>query len=230
MFRSGSTLFEQLLAEAPGVEAGGELYLLPSMAARELAPFPESLSSLPRTQIDQLAARYRESLAGMFPGARYVTDKRPDNFLYIGLIKSMFPSAKIVHTTRDPLDNCLAIYFLDLDLGMTYATDLLDIGHYYRNYRRLMAHWKARYGADIIDLNYDQFVREPAAAAAPVFGALGLGWDAKYLEHRRSDRSVRTASVWQVREPLYQRSSGRSRHYATQLAALADYLAEPPLP
>jgi hypothetical protein len=157
-----------------------------------------------------------------------VIDKRPDNFLYIGLIKALFPDAKIVHTTRDPLDNCLAVYFLHLDSGVSYATDLMDIGHYYRAYRRLMAHWRTRYGADIIDLDYDRLVREPAAVAQPMFEALGLRWDAKFLEFHNADRPARTASVWQVREPLYQRSSGRSRHYAQQLASLRAYLADLP--
>ena len=229
MFRSGSTLAEQLLGQHPGVTAGGELYLLPSMVASELAPFPESLATKPAAEIEQLAQRYLESLATLFPGAQRVTDKRPDNFLYIGLIKSMFPDAKIIHTTRDALDNCLAIYFLDLDPGMSYATDLMDIGHYYRSYRRLMSHWRELYGADIIELNYDAYVREPASVAEPVFGALGLDWDPKFLDHSRAQAAVRTASVWQVREPLYQSSSGRSRNYAAQLGDLESYLTDPPL-
>jgi tetratricopeptide (TPR) repeat protein len=225
MFRSGSTLAEQLLAQHPGVVAGGELAVLPSLIAEQLAPFPESLASKTRAELEPLARRYREAVAALFPGASYVTDKRPDNFLYIGLIKSLFPDAKIVHTTRDPLDNCLAIYFLHLDLGLSYATDLMDIGHYYREYRRLMAHWRKLYGADIIELNYDHFVHEPSTVAQPVFEALGWRWDPKYLEHPRSDSSVKTASVWQVRKPLYQSSSGRSRHYEQPLAPLRHFLA-----
>jgi tetratricopeptide (TPR) repeat protein len=228
MFRSGSTLAEQLLAAHPGVAAGGELELLPSLVAQELAPFPESLASKSAVELARLAGTYRDAVAVRFPGAAQVIDKRPDNFLYIGLIKALFPDAKIVHTTRDPLDNCLAVYFLHLDTGVSYATDLMDIGHYYRAYRRLMAHWRTRYGADIIDLDYDHLVREPAAVAIPVFEALGLRWDDKFLEFHIADRPARTASVWQVREPLYQRSSGRSRHYAQQLASLRAYLADLP--
>ncbi len=145
------------------------------MVENDLVPFPESLASKTSAELEPLARGYREAIATRFPGAAQVTDKRPDNFLYIGLIKSLFPEAKIVHTTRDPLDNCLAIYFLHLDLGITYATDLMNIGHYYREYRRLMAHWRALYGADIIELNYDQFVREPDSVGPRVFEALGLG-------------------------------------------------------
>lgn len=229
MFRSGSTLVEQLLAYHPGVVTGGELELLPLIAG-ELTPFPESLASMSRSDFDRLAGRYLESLERLFPRANFVTDKRPDNFLLIGLIKSLFPEAKIVHTTRDPLDNCLSIFFLHLDQRMSYATDLEDIGHCYRQYRRLMTHWKRLFGADIIDLNYDHFVREPQIVAAPVFAALGLRWDPRFLEFPRPERSIKTASVWQVREPLYRHSSGRSRHYARQLAPLREYLAELPPP
>ena len=228
MFRSGSTLAEQLLAQHPGVIGGGELELLPSMVEHELVPFPESLASKTRAELESLARRYRAAIAARFPGAAQVTDKRPDNFLYIGLIKSLFPDAKIVHTTRDPLDNCLAIYFLHLDLAISYATDLMDIGHYYREYRRLMAHWRALYGADIIDLNYDQFVHEPGSVGAAVFEALGWSWDPKFLEHPHTEGSVKTASVWQVREPLYQSSSGRARHYHVPLAPLRAFLAQLP--
>lgn len=228
MFRSGSTLAEQLLARHPGVAAGGELALLPALVARELTPFPESLASKTRADLQILARGYRDAVARLFPGATHVTDKRPDNFLYIGLIKSLFPDAKIVHTTRDPLDNCLAMYFLHLDLGLSYATDLLDIGHYYREYRRLMAHWRTLYGADIIDLNYDHFVHEPGRVGEQLYAALGWRWDPQFLEQPRLEGSVRTASVWQVREPLYQSSSGRSRHYERQLAPLRALLAELP--
>ena len=229
MFRSGSTLAEQLLANHPGVATGGELELLPLIAG-ELAPFPESLATMLGPDFDRLARRYLDSLGKLFPGATLVTDKRPDNFLYIGLIKALFPEAKIVHSTRDPLDNCLSIFFLHLDQRMSYATDLADIGHYYRQYRRLITHWKRLFGADIIDLNYDQFVREPQVVAQPVFEALGLRWDPRFLEYSQPRRSIKTASLWQVREPLYRHSSGRSRHYARQLAPLREYLADLPPP
>ncbi len=230
MFRSGSTLAEQLLSQHPGVAAGGELAVLPALVAEQLSPFPESLAAKTPNDLEPLARRYREAVAALFPGAAYVTDKRPDNFLYIGLIKSLFPDAKIVHTTREPLDNCLAIYFLHLDLALSYATDLMDIGHYYREYRRLMTHWRMLYGDDIIELNYDRFVHEPSSVAQGLFEALGWRWDPAYLERPRADSSVKTASVWQVREPLYQSSSGRSRHYEPQLARLRNFLAGlPPL-
>ena len=228
MFRSGSTLTEQLLAGHPRVTAGGELDLLPHMVQEALAPFPESTPKVPQQQLATLAAHYLDSLARLFPGVDYVTDKRPDDFLYIGLIKRLFPDARIVHTTRDPLDNCLSIFFLHLDQSKSYALDLMDIGHHYRQYVRLMAHWKALFGADILDVNYDELVREPKPVTERLLAFLGLEWDERCLTVSAADRAVKTASVWQVREPLYQRSSGRARHYARELGALRDYLSGPP--
>jgi tetratricopeptide (TPR) repeat protein len=226
MFRSGSTLTEQLIAAHPGVAAGGELQLLPAMIASELLPFPASLATAPEGKLAQLATHYRDRVAALFPGAAYVTDKRPDNFFCIGLIRTLFPDALIVHTTRDPLDTCLSVFFLHLDHRMSYALDLMDTGHFYRQYRRVMAHWKKLFGAAIVDFDYDAFVRAPQATAAALFGALGLDWDPRFLEFPRSGRAIRTASVWQVREPLHRDASGRARHYAQQLAPLREYLAD----
>ena len=128
--------------------------LLPALIGRELLPFPTALASAPEPQLRRLASEYREWIARAFPGAVYVTDKRPDNFFCIGLIKTLFPDALIVHTTRNPLDTCLSMFFLHLDLSMSYALDLLDIGHFYRQYRRVMAHWKMVYGRDIVDFDW----------------------------------------------------------------------------
>jgi hypothetical protein len=165
-------------------------------------------------------------LARLARGAQRVTDKRPDNFLHIGLIKRLFPNARIVHTTRSPLDNALSIFFLHLDQSMGYALDLGDIGHYYRQYRRLMAHWKSRYGADILDFDYDGFVREPRPAVERLLDFCGLEWEDGCMAFERVSNSVRTASVWQVRQPLYRHSSGRWQHYAQHLGPLRETLGD----
>jgi tetratricopeptide (TPR) repeat protein len=224
LFRSGSTLAEQLLAGHPGLFAGGELDLLPRLASA--TPFPQSLASASPDLLASLAARYRDELRRMFPDATHVTDKRLDNFLLIGFIKSLFPEARIVHTTRDPLDNCLSIFFLHLDPGVSYAHELMDIGHYFREYRRLMLHWQRRFGADLFELNYDALVREPAAQVARLFEFLGLEWHDRYLSADSRGRAVKTASVWQVRESIYTRSSGRAANYRAQLSGLREYLSD----
>jgi tetratricopeptide (TPR) repeat protein len=226
MFRSGSTLAEQMLAGCPGVAAGGELDFLPHLLATELAPFPESLAALTAARLGAIADRYRTALARVSPHARYVIDKRPDNFLSIGLIKSLFPDARIVHTIRNPLDNCLSIYFLHLDQQMSYALDLQDIGHYFVEYRRLMAHWKAKFPGDIFDFDYDALIREPQAALRRLHAFLGLEWGGHVPQTAAAGSAIKTASAWQVREPLYVTSSGRARHYARELEGLRDYFAD----
>jgi hypothetical protein len=106
---------------------------------------------------------------------------------------------------------------------MGYALDLMDTAHYYRQYQRLMAHWKALYGPDILDFNYDTFVREPKPAVGRLLAHCGLDWEDNCLNLQRESGVVKTASVWQVREPVYVRSSGRWRNYAKQLATLRAY-------
>lgn len=254
LFRSGSTLAEQLLAGHPRLAAGGELDLLQRLAAAAgmadggaaaaggpagggaaaagaamaagVGTAGSGLAGGAPELLASLAETYRSQVRQLFPGADYVTDKRPDNFLHIGFIKRLFPHSRIVHTTRDPLDNCLSIFFLHLDHSMGYALNLLDIGHYYRQYRRLMAHWQRAYPDDLFELNYDAFVQQPARQAARLFDFLGLDWDDRYLSPESRSRAVKTASVWQVREPIYTRSSGRAAHYRAQLGELRDYLSD----
>ncbi|MBI5941792.1 MAG: sulfotransferase [Caulobacterales bacterium] len=224
MFRSGSTLVEQVLASHARVTAGGELDLIPAMTRGPLAPWPDSLKTTAPATLDALAAGCLATLSALFPAADLLTDKRPDNLMHVGLIKRLFPDAKIVNTVRDPLDNALSVYFLHLDHGMAYALDLLDIGHYQRQQQRLMTHWKALYPDDIFAFDYDAFVADPRGPLERLLALLDLDWDENCLSFHRLDNAVKTASVWQVREPLYQRSSGRSRHYQRQLAPLKAWL------
>ena len=226
MFRSGSTLVEQVLASHARVTAGGELDLIPAMTRGPLAPWPGSLKTTAPAILDALAAGYLAALSATFPAADVITDKRPDNLMHIGLIKRLFPDAKVVNTVRDPLDNALSVYFLHLDPGMAYALDLLDIGHYQGQQQRLMDHWKSLYPNDIRDFDYDAFVAEPTPGLERLLAFLGLDWDPGCLAFHQLDNAVKTASVWQVREPLYRRSSGRARHYQRQLAPLKAWLEE----
>jgi hypothetical protein len=109
---------------------------------------------------------------------------------------------------------------------MSYASDLMDIAHYYRQERRLMSHWRALYPEDIVAFDYDAFVRAPRESAGRLLAALGLDWSEECLAFHRRSNAVKTASVWQVREPLYQRASGRWRNYAARLGGVRAQLAD----
>lgn len=224
MFRSGSTLVEQILSRHPAVLAGGEIDRIGRIAA-SAHPFPERVAEASPAEIAQWRAAYSRALPALTPGARLVTDKMPDNFLFVGLIKRLFPAARIVFTRRQPLDNILSLFFLHLDAGRSYALDLADAAHWYRQHDRLLAHWRALYPATTHVVDYDRLVADPAPVVADLLAFAGLEWDGRCLAPEQAERAVRTASVWQVREPLYRRSSGRWRHYEAQLAPIAGAFA-----
>ena len=215
LFRSGSTLVEQIMAGHSRVTGGGELGLVPGLA-RAVAGYPQALAGAGPEVFEQLRGLYLGGLKTARPQADVVTDKRPDNFLHIGLIKAMFPNARIVHTVREPLDVILSNWFLHLDRSMGHALDLGDLAHWHGQYVRLMRHWKTLY-PDILDLDYDALVVEPRPAIERLLAYCGLDWEAAVLDFHKAAAPVRTASVWQVREPLYRRSSGRWRHYERHL-------------
>ena len=215
LFRSGSTLVEQIMAGHSRVTGGGELGLVPGLA-RAVAGYPQALAGAGPEVFEQLRGLYLGGLKTARPQADLVTDKRPDNFLHIGLIKAMFPKARIVHTVREPLDVILSNWFLHLDRSMGHALDLGDLAHWHGQYVRLMRHWKTLY-PDILDLDYDALVVEPRPAIERLLAYCGLDWEAAVLDFHKAAAPVRTASVWQVREPLYRRSSGRWRNYERHL-------------
>jgi tetratricopeptide (TPR) repeat protein len=212
MFRSGSTLAEQILARHSKITPGGELEIIPAIVSSRLQPYPQRLGHMSATLLDELRSSYLGELRTIHPDAGIVTDKRVDNFQHIGLIKAMFPTAGIVHTVREPLDNILSIYFLFFGTSVTYGWDLRDIAHWYQQYRRLMAHWQALY-PDIHDLSYDGVVQQPERPLRELLAHLELPWEPACLADKAAAGSVRTASSWQVRQPLHRRSSGRWKNY-----------------
>jgi hypothetical protein len=160
MFRSGSTLAEQILASHPDVTAGGEIAFVPALAARYFGPSLPRWPALEPAGRQQLQTAYARNVATAIRRQgrhRQAARQLP----HLGLIKAMFPKARIVHTRRDPIDNCLAVWFLHLPKSMPYALDLLDIAHWYRQHERLMAHWRSLHGADIHEFDYDRLVNEP---------------------------------------------------------------------
>jgi tetratricopeptide (TPR) repeat protein len=220
MFRSGSTLVEQILAAHPSVTAGGELDFLPWLVGRRLSPYPERIKSVSREALRRFGEDYLSRLQELHPDSDKITDKLPDNFLHLGLIRALFPRARIVYTKRNPLDNCLSVYFQQFGGNLRYATDLGDTAHYYRQHERLMQHWKLCFGENIFTVDYDALVRSPEAVLRRLLDFLGLPWDSRCLEFQQTQSPVKSASLWQVREELYRFSSGRWRNYEPFLGDL----------
>lgn len=233
MLRSGSTLVEQILAAHPAVTPGGELDLLPWLIGRRLMPYPQHVENASRNELESFGEEYLSSLHELFPGAEHPTDKTPDNFVHLGLIKLLFPASRIVYTKRNALDNCVSVFFQQLGGRLSYTADLEDIAHFYRQHERLMAHWNSALGPNIFTVDYDELVRSPEQVIRRLLQFLGLPWHESCLSFHRAEGLVKTASVWQVREELNARGSGRWRNYESLLGesflgSLSSSLPRPP--
>ena len=226
--RSGTTLTEQILASHPDVFGAGELDLLTDMATgtpdllgRPDPPWPETALELDRTHVTAIARQHLErlrSLAGT--GILRIIDKQPLNFWHLGLVALTLPKARIIHCTRDVRDNGLSIFAENFTPAQRWSTELSDIAHYWRGYRRLMHHWKSVTGLRIMDIAYEAIVSDLETQARRLTAFLDLPWDAAVLDFHASGRAVQTPSRWQVRRPLYSGSAGRWRRYERQLVPL----------
>lgn len=224
MFRSGSTLCERILAGHSQITAGGEFDIIPRLM-RGLGG-PAGVANAPEDQIKTVAQSYLRQLASVFPDAVHITDKRPDNFRAVGLIKRMFPDAKIIRTRRDALDNCLSVHFLHLDHAMGYALNLENTAHQLLQERVLMEHWAKVWPDDVLTVDYEAVIADPRPQVERLLAFLGLDWDDKCLEFHTRRETVKTASRWQVREPLHDRSVARWRNYERHLDGVRAYLEQ----
>jgi tetratricopeptide (TPR) repeat protein len=229
MPRSGSTLIEQILASHPRIFGAGELRFL-SRAAKAFRGrrvhecFPEIANHLSAEQLRQFGARYVEHLRSRAPAAERVTDKMPGNFLYIGLIHMALPHARIIHARRDPLDTCVSCFSHNFGIK-SFTADLGTLGRHYRSYDALMAHWRAVLPPGVmLEVQYEELVADFESHARRIVAFCGMDWDPRCLAFYETRRTVRTASVTQVREPIFATSIGRWRQYEPWLGPLMDAL------
>jgi tetratricopeptide (TPR) repeat protein len=217
MWRSGTTLAEQILASHPAAVGWGERAFWSAAAERY-----EAAGNSHRS-LAELSRAYLTHLETYSATALRVVDKMASNFLHLGLIHAALPHARIIHMRRDPLDTCLSMYFQDFLYGHSYANDLEDLAHYYREYLRIMQHWREMLprGA-MLEVPYEQLTADPAGTTRALLDFIGLEWDARCLDFGRTERIVMTRSSWQVRQPVSQSSVGRWRHYQAFIAPLLD--------
>jgi tetratricopeptide (TPR) repeat protein len=229
MPRSGTTLTEQILASHREIAGAGELGYF-NFSAQQFqrqhgaADDASYVHHLDATALERCAKDYLEQLTQVSGSARRVVDKMPMNFLQIGLIALTFPNARIIHCRRNPLDTCLSCYFENFHEDQRYSTDLVSVGHFYREYERLMRHWQAVAPLPILDVCYEDVVGDIDAHAHRLIDFCGLDWDPNCLEFHRTARSVNTPSRWQVRQPIYKTSVERWRNYEKHLAPLIEAL------
>ncbi|MFG0286500.1 MAG: sulfotransferase [Phycisphaerales bacterium JB039] len=231
MPRSGTTLVEQIIASHPEAAGAGELPFFIDRA-RELAggaggippcPAPGQLSS---GALDRIGRSYLRELGRADPKAQRITDKQPLNFLYLGLIARAAPGARNVHCVRDPLDTCLSCFFKDFAGHVAAMASLESIGRFYRDYRRLMAHWRASLEIPVLDVVYEDLVADVEGQTRRLLEFIGLAFDERCLRFHENARVALTASVEQVRQPLYQSSVARWRNYEEHLGPLRAALGD----
>ena len=167
---------------------------------------------------------YLQSLRARAGGATRVTDKMPYNFEHLGLISMMIAGARVIHCRRDPLDSCLSCYFQNFGRGNFFTFDLRHMGHYYRQYERLMAHWRDVLNLALLDVSYEAHVEDPEGTCREILAFLDLDWDPACLRFYESKRYVKTSSRGQVNKPIYRRSAGRWRNYEKHLGPLKEAL------
>ncbi len=228
MPRSGTTLVEQIIGAHPRAHGAGEISTLQHALDAACAPYggpgAEAFARLTAADLDRGAQLYLDAVDALAPGALRITDKMPHNFQVLGLIERMLPGSRVIACTRSPLDNCLSLYFTQLSLRHAYASDLADLGWAYAQHLRLMRHWREVCSIPILDVRYEEVVADLDAQARRIIEFVGLDWDDRCLRFYESDRPVTTASVDQVRKPIYTTSVARWKRYEHHLGPLIESL------
>jgi tetratricopeptide (TPR) repeat protein len=232
MPRSGTTLVEQIIAGHSRICGAGELGIIPARIhglnrwERQVGSgraYPDCVDDLNPQLSASLANGILDELREFDPAARHIVDKLPHNFENIGFIKFLFPNARIISVRRDPRDIALSNYFADYQArhsGMGYAYDLTWIGEQLADHNLLMHHWQQLFPGEILEIAYEALVNDTEEQARRLLDYIGVDWEPQVLKFDRLKRPVKTASVWQVRQPIYTSSAGRWQHYRQHLAPL----------
>ena len=230
MPRSGTTLVEQILASHPEVYGAGELNYLNRVITScfkniEDARFTESVHQANISDFSDAGDQYIGLLRKRADAERFIIDKMPMNFRFIGMIKLMIPNAKIIHCCRDSRDTCLSIFKTCFSANSHYyAYDLGELGRYHNLYRDLMTHWGAVLPDFIYHIHYEDMVADQEKQSRAMLAYCGLEWDDACLAFHKTDRPVQTASAAQVRRPIYKDSVQSWKRYENQLAPLLEVL------
>ncbi len=209
MLRSGTTLVEQIIASHKDAAGAGELSDIQIMAdnlargSSSGTPYPACLKELDSATADALAAHYLERLDRVSSTAARITDKMPGNAWHLGLIALLFPKARVIHCHRDPMATCFSIYQQIFPGYHPYAYDLAKLGRRQRSHAHLMDHWRSILPLPILEVGYEDLVADQEGQSRRILEFCGLDWDTRVLDFHQTQRNVHTASLWQVRQPIY---------------------------
>jgi len=226
--RSGTTLVEQILASHPQVFGAGEIKLagdtMAALGGQGTDPV-EGLRHLNRETARRLAAQHFERLRGLHPTALRIVDKMPDNYVFLGLLASLFPRAKFIHCRRDLRDvavSCWMTHFREI----RWTNDQQHIAARFHEHQRIMEHWRRVLPVPLLEVDYEETVADLEGVAGKLVDWCGLSWDPRCLAFHQTDRPVRTVSAVQVRQPVFSTSVDRWKHYEAALGPLFARLKE----
>ncbi|GAB5495873.1 MAG: hypothetical protein Phyf2KO_09530 [Phycisphaerales bacterium] len=228
MPRSGTTLVEQIIASHPAAEGIGERQII-SAAARELTVIrspdetqTQRLDTHSAAGVDRVARAALAELKAAGHDAPVIVDKLMQNFLHLGVLEMILPGAKVIHCMRDPRDTCVSCFMQHFPgpENQAYSRDLDTLAHYYQQYRRIMAHWKDVLETEILDVKYEDIVADKEGQAQRLIEFVGLDWDDACLDSHKSNRTVVTLSVDQVRRPMYTSSMERWKKFESHLGPI----------
>ena len=232
MPRTGSSLIEQIISRHSGASGAGELHTIHDFA-EEICKIEdhknyaaEWIGHLNQSDLDKYSESYLKVLRKDREDSLRITDKLPENHLYLGFIHLLFPNAKIIHAIRNPLDTCLSCYYQPFT-HLHWAYDMESIAKRYQLYRQVMDYWNSVLPAGtILDISYESLINDQEKESRRLIEHCGLDWEEGCLDYMAEQRIVKTASLWQVRQPMYKSSARRWINYAPHLGALATGLSK----
>jgi tetratricopeptide (TPR) repeat protein len=223
--RSGTTLIEQVLASHSQIHGSGELIqgrsnfeLVATLMNRNEPPMA-CLPDLTPEILVELADRHERKLIELGKGAARVVDKMPDNYMYLGLLSLIFPNATFIHSRRDLRDIAVSCWITNFR-SIRWANSFEFIATRFQQYVRMMEHWTQVLPSPVVEVDYADTVNDLEGVARRLIAACGLEWEPACLEFHRTERPVRTASVTQVRQPVYKKSVARWKNYESELGEL----------
>ena len=230
MPRSGSTLVDQIISSHSKVDGTQELPNIIKIAAElnnhKQNSYPEVLKELDDLKISKLGKDYISETTWARDNAPFFIDKMPNNFIHIGLIKTILPNAKIIDTRRDPMDTCFSCFKQFFARGQLFTYSMEDLGNYYADYIRAMNHWHKVYGKDIFTIHYDDVINKTEETIRELIDYCNLPFEQECLEFYKSSRPVKTPSAEQVRQPIYKSGLNYWKNYEKYLLPLKKIIDE----
>ena len=217
MPRTGTSITEQIVSNHSEVFGGGELPILSNYFHQYFNSNLEDEDLVNKFELYKIG--YLGFLNKM-SNSKIITDKAPLNFRWIGIIKSIFPNSKIIHCTRDPLENSWSIYKNEFEQGMFFSNNFKDIAEYYKLHNNIMSFWKEEFKDDIFELNYEDLINDSNKKIRDLIKFCGLKWEDQCLQYHKNKRSIKTVSFLQARKPIYKDSLKGSKKFLEYLSEL----------